>query len=66
VALQSGRYLAVDPENGQAIGKGYNLRASAAPAASPTPFSPGVLFAPLSDGTALLLSHKQIIRQDKK
>ncbi len=56
VALQSGRYLAVDPSDGRPKGAGYTLRASAAPAAAPTPFGPGVLFAPLSDGTALLLS----------
>jgi outer membrane protein assembly factor BamB len=56
LALHSGRYLALDPNDGRPKGAGYTLRASAAPAASPTAFGPGLFFAPLSDGTALLLS----------
>ncbi len=56
VALQSGRYVGIDPKKGQATGPGYLLRTSAAPAAVPMPFGQGRMFAPLSDGTALLLS----------
>jgi outer membrane protein assembly factor BamB len=56
IALQSGRYVGIDPATGKAKGSGYLLRTSAAPAAVPMPFGPGRMFAPLSDGTALLLS----------
>jgi outer membrane protein assembly factor BamB len=62
VALQSGHYLGLDPATGKAKGPGYTLRASAAPAATPVPFDAGRMFAPLSDGTALLLS-LQLLRQ---
>lgn len=55
VALQSGQYLALDPHTGQPKDPGYTLRTSAAPAAAPVHFGPDRLFAPLSDGTALLL-----------
>lgn len=56
VALQSGRYVGIDPKTGKPKGAGYSLRTSAAPAATPMAFGPGRMFAPLSDGTALLLS----------
>jgi hypothetical protein len=56
IALQSGRYVGIDPSTGRAKGSAYTLRTSAAPAAVPIPFGPGRMFAPLSDGTALLLS----------
>jgi len=58
VAHQSGHYVALDPASGEAKGKGYTLRASAAPAATPVSFGPQQMLAPLSDGTALLLSLK--------
>ncbi len=56
LALQSGRYVGIDPNTGQQKGPGYTLRTSAMPAATPMPFGPNRMFAPLSDGTALLLS----------
>lgn len=62
MALQSGRYVAVDPNTGQPKGAGYTLRTSAAPAAAPTPFGSGRMFAPLSDGTALLLSLDKVTK----
>jgi len=55
-ALQSGHYVGIDPSTGKPKGRGYTLRASVAPAATPVSFGPGRMFAPLSDGTALLLS----------
>ncbi len=64
VALQSGRYVGLDPASGAAQDAGYTLRASAAPAAAPVPFGPGRMLAPLSDGTALLLS-LDLVRQPK-
>jgi hypothetical protein len=56
VADQSGRFVGLDPATGRRLGPGYTLRASAAPAASPVAFGPHRAFAPLSDGTVLLLS----------
>jgi len=55
IALQSGHYVGIDPQTGKARGPGYMLRTSAAPAAVPMPFGRRLMFAPLSDGTALLL-----------
>jgi hypothetical protein len=64
VALQSGRYVGLDPTTGKAVGPGYTLRASAVPAASPMSFGPDRMLTPLSDGTALLLSPK-LLREPK-
>ncbi|MCI0462639.1 MAG: PQQ-binding-like beta-propeller repeat protein [Gemmataceae bacterium] len=58
VAEQRGRFHALDPATGQPAGPGYAVRASAAPAAAPVPFGPDRLFAPLTDGTVLLLSRQ--------
>jgi outer membrane protein assembly factor BamB len=66
VALPSGRYVGLDPHTGEAKGPGYTLRTSAAPAATPVAFGPGLLFAPLSDGTALLLDVEQLRPPAKK
>ncbi len=55
---QSGHYVGVDLATGKAKGVGYTLRTSAVPAATPVPFGPHHMFAPLSDGTALLLPLK--------
>ena len=55
VADQSGRFAGLDPKTGKAEeNHKYTLRGMAA-AASPVPFGPGLAFAPLSDGTVLLL-----------
>lgn len=64
IALQSGHYVGIDPKTGEARGPGYMLRTSAAPAAVPMPFGRGRMFAPLSDGTALLLS-VDLLRQKR-
>lgn len=66
VALQSGHYIGLDPETGQPKGRGYTLRTSAAPAATPMPFGAGLMFTPLSDGTALLLSLEHLGEPAKK
>jgi hypothetical protein len=60
LADQSGRYLAIDPQTGKAVGPGYVLKGSIAPAASPVAFGPNRLFAPLSDGTVLMLTMNQL------
>jgi hypothetical protein len=56
VAHQSGRFVGLDPTTGRPHGPGFTLQASAAPAVSPTAFGNGRAFAPLTDGTVLLLS----------
>jgi outer membrane protein assembly factor BamB len=66
LAFQSGRYVGLDLKSGAAKGPGYTLRASVAPAATPVPFSPGLMFTPLSDGTALLLPLKHLRKPKDK
>jgi predicted Zn finger-like uncharacterized protein len=60
VADVSGRFVALDPATGKVRGPGYALKGSVAPAAAPVAFGPGRAFAPLSDGTVLLLSLSQL------
>jgi PQQ-like domain len=60
IADQSGRFTALDPRTGEKEGPGHALRGSIAPAAAPVSFGPNRLFAPLSDGTVLLLSLDQL------
>lgn len=61
VAHRSGRFVGLDPATGKPVGPGYQLRAaSVAPAATPVAFGAGRAFAPLTDGTVLLLSLKQV------
>jgi hypothetical protein len=55
VADLSGRFVGLDVATGEARGPGYVLRASVAPEATPVGFGPGRAFAPLTDGTILLL-----------
>ena len=51
----------IDPKTGKPFREdGYKLRANVGPAASPVPFGPGHAFAPLTDGTVLLLDLKQL------
>jgi hypothetical protein len=54
VADLAGRFVTIDPATGKAIGS-YRVTTEAAPAAAVIGFGPGRLFAPLTDGTALLL-----------
>lgn len=62
VADLAGRFLAVDPATGKPVGSGYQFPAEAAPAAAVAPFGPGRLFAPLTDGTVLLLPMAELSR----
>ena len=55
VADQSGRFTGIDPLSGKELGRGYTLKAHVAPAAAPVAFGPEQLFAPLTDGTVLLV-----------
>ncbi len=58
VANLAGQFLGLDPANGRPRGSGYTLKANIAPAAAPVPFGPDRLFAPLTDGTIILLARK--------
>jgi outer membrane protein assembly factor BamB len=60
VAHQSGRFVGLDPATGHPFGPGFRLEASAAPAAGPVSFGAGRAFAPLTDGTVLLLFLHQL------
>jgi hypothetical protein len=56
VCDEGGRYVGLDPATGTPAGKGYRLKAVVAPASTPVPFGKGRAFAPLTDGTMMLLS----------
>jgi hypothetical protein len=56
VADRAGSYVGLDPATGRPLGPGYQLRANVAPGTSPVAFGPRRLFAPLSDGTVLLIA----------
>ncbi len=60
VADLSGRFVGLDPRTGKPRGPGYVLKANVAPAASPAAFGEGRAFAPLTDGTVLLLSTEHL------
>jgi hypothetical protein len=57
VADLSGRLTLLDPATGSAVA-GVALTGSAAPSAAPVPWTEGRVFAPLTDGTILLLAIK--------
>ena len=66
VANLAGQYLALDPANGRHRGPGYTLKANVAPAATPVPFGSERLFAPLTDGTIMLLDRKHFRQGETK
>jgi outer membrane protein assembly factor BamB len=55
VADRSGQFVGLNPATGDKAGKGYTLKASAAPAAGAAPFGTDRAFAALTDGTLVLL-----------
>jgi hypothetical protein len=61
VADERGEFHALSPDTGEPIGEGYTLKANVAPTAAPIAFGPDRLFAPLSDGTVLLLSRRCLL-----
>jgi hypothetical protein len=61
VADQSGTIVALDPVDLKAKDATYQLKGSVVPSASPVSFGPGRLFAPLSDGTALMLDLDKLL-----
>jgi hypothetical protein len=65
VADLSNRFVALDPATGQPCNAGHVLQGSVAPAVSPVSFGPGRLFAPLTDGTVLLLSLDDLRRKGR-
>jgi hypothetical protein len=56
VCDESGQFVGLDPKDGKPRGDGYTLKSAVAPAAPPVAFGPGRAFAPLTDGTIMLLS----------
>lgn len=60
VCDESGKFVGIDPATGKAFNRGYTLKAAVAPAATPVPFGAGRAFAPLSDGTIMLLSLERL------
>jgi outer membrane protein assembly factor BamB len=60
VADRSGRFVGLDPKTGKEVGKGYTVKASAAPAAGVAPFGKERVFAALTDGTVMLLSMEHL------
>jgi outer membrane protein assembly factor BamB/TolA-binding protein len=60
VADVTGHFVGLDAATGRPRGPGYQLRASVGPAAAPAAFSAGRAFAPLTDGTVLLLSLRHL------
>jgi outer membrane protein assembly factor BamB len=62
VADLAGRFVALDASTGKPLGGLYEITAEAAPAGAVTPFGVGRLFAPLTDGTALLLPLAELVR----
>jgi outer membrane protein assembly factor BamB len=59
VADAEGRFVGLDPATGKRCGQGYRLKANVAAASTPVPLGTDRLFAPLTDGTVLLLSLKR-------
>ena len=60
VSNQSGQFVGLDPKTGKPLGKGYTLKANVSPACSPVAFGKNQAFAPLTDGTVLLLDLNQL------
>lgn len=56
VAHRSGHFVGLDPATGRPFGPGYRLRANVAPVSAPVEFGSGRVFAPLTDGTVLMMS----------
>jgi hypothetical protein len=59
LADAEGHFVGLNPATGKAQGKGYRIRANAAPACTPVPLGPDRLFAPLTDGTVILLAARR-------
>jgi hypothetical protein len=56
VCDDGGNFVGLSPETGRPLAAGYTLKAAVAPTTTPMSFGPGRAFAPLTDGTVLLLS----------
>jgi outer membrane protein assembly factor BamB len=60
VAHLSGKVVSLEGATGQLRGKGFTIRASAAPSAAPAPFGADRVFVPLTDGSVLLVTVDEI------
>lgn len=65
VVDQTGRYVALYPADGKPVSNGYKLQGSLAPAATPVLFDEQHLFAPLSDGTIMLLPVERLVAAEQ-
>jgi hypothetical protein len=61
VAELGGRFVGLDLATGKTRGSGFTLKSSVAPAAAPVAFGSDQVFAPLTDGTVLLLTRQQLL-----
>jgi outer membrane protein assembly factor BamB len=61
VVDQAGTYTALDPATGAALGPGFHHPAIVAPASAPVAFGAGRAFAPLTDGSALVLNVADLV-----
>ena len=55
VADVAGHFRALEPSSGGRLGPGLIMKANVAATAAPLPFGPGRAFAPLTDGTIVLV-----------
>ena len=61
VADQGGIFMALDAATGKPLGPGFRHPAEVAPTTAPITFGPGRIFAPLTDGSALVLPISELI-----
>jgi hypothetical protein len=64
VSDQAGMFVALDPANGRPLGPIFRHPAEVAPTAAPAALGPGRLFAPLTDGAALILPLADLMRSN--
>jgi len=64
VADAAGLFVAFDPATGKRLGTGYRHPAVVAPTAAPVEIGGGRVFAPLTDGSALLLPVAELIKPE--
>jgi outer membrane protein assembly factor BamB len=62
IADAAGLFVALDPTTGKRLGPGYRHPAVVAPTAAPAPMGGGRLFAPLTDGSVLVLSITELTK----
>jgi outer membrane protein assembly factor BamB len=64
VADTAGLFVALDPTTGKRLGTGFRHPAVVAPTAAPVAIGGGRVFAPLTDGSALLLPAAELLKPE--